>query len=188
MSVALSITLSLCRCLSLSLSLLVNLSLSPSLCHFLSFCMCVTFAVSVVYRKHSRTVAWPILFTSSVILFQFFPLHHYPSPSPSVSFQRVLVQDNNIEEIRIAVSNYQAICFFLFHKITLQAGGGLEGMKWLLADMVDKNGNKEYTDILSQMPLTARKPPLGGSASFINSSAPSSQRQSFSNLAPLSDR
>ena len=60
-------------------------------------------------------------------------------------------------------------------------------MKWLLADMDDKDCLVQSTDILSQLPLTARKNGGVVNASFLHS-GPSSQRQSFSNSHSFSDR
>ena len=60
-------------------------------------------------------------------------------------------------------------------------------MKWLLADIGDKNGLIQTSDVLSEMPLTTGKNILVGNTSFLNSGS-SSHRQSINNMLSSNDK
>ena len=60
-------------------------------------------------------------------------------------------------------------------------------MKWLLADIGDKNGLMQTSDVLTEMPLTARKNAPVGNTSFLNSGS-SSHRQSTNIMFTANDK
>ena len=76
--------------------------------------------------------------------------------------------------------------FDLIIYLIKQAGGGLEGMKWLLSDM-EKEEILGYPDPMAQLSTAGQKSssycaPVSGYA------VPLSARQSFSSMTPLSER